>query len=80
VVGDASRAQEASFAGADVPVGATATRPWAAFEGGAVSHKSAEQGAPPVMPEHVVDNLVDALEQRVLAELERRGGRYAEVF
>jgi hypothetical protein len=36
--------------------------------------------APPVVPDHVVDSLVDALEQRLLAELERRGGRYAGVF
>jgi hypothetical protein len=32
------------------------------------------------LSEDVVDDLVDALERRVLAELERRGGRYSEAF
>jgi hypothetical protein len=40
---------------------------------------SGEPGAP-VLPEQIVDSMVDALEQRVLAELERRGGRYSGAF
>jgi hypothetical protein len=40
---------------------------------------SGEPGAP-ILPEQIVDSMVDALEQRVLAELERRGGRYSGAF
>lgn len=50
---------------------------------GALTSPGAGSGgsaAPGPLPEHVVDGLLDALEQRVLAEIERRGGRYAEVF
>ena len=32
------------------------------------------------MSDQMVDRLVDALEQRVLAEVERRGGRYSGLF
>jgi hypothetical protein len=41
---------------------------------------SAAAGNPPAATDPAFDDLLDALEDRLLAELERRGGRYAGVF
>ncbi|HET9656121.1 MAG TPA: DUF4157 domain-containing protein [Kineosporiaceae bacterium] len=62
------------------PAGSPAPGPAAWTAGAATADPAAPVTAPGPLPEHVVDGLLDALEQRVLAELERRGGRYAEVF
>lgn len=41
---------------------------------------AASAGNPPAATDSAFDDLLDALEDRLLAELERRGGRYAGVF
>ncbi|MBX9247138.1 hypothetical protein ICW40_20305, partial [Actinotalea ferrariae] len=50
--------------------------------GGAGAGVGTVAGAPAatLLTDEVVDGLVDALERRLVAELERRGGRYTGVF
>jgi hypothetical protein len=55
--------------------GRTLAGPTAAETGAA-----AAAGHPPAATDPAFDDLLDALEDRLLAELERRGGRYAGVF
>ncbi|BEP13943.1 hypothetical protein acdb102_22540 [Acidothermaceae bacterium B102] len=61
--------------------------PAAGSAGASSDQTAAPQGSPSIataaetaLPEQVVDSLVEALELRLLADLDRRGGRYSGAF
>ncbi|NLT55647.1 MAG: DUF4157 domain-containing protein [Actinomycetales bacterium] len=78
--GSGSPADAADAGPGTGPAPGSAAGPAAAPGGAAAGTNPLAGQAPERLSESVVDRVVDAIEQRVLAEIERRGGRYREVF